>query len=230
MPVWREWDLTVDADAVLRGQGADPAIIRGRSAILVSVAERAIREGSHLIKPEVLFRRLAVDRVAHERITLEGNGILQGKLLAQHLAPASEAAVILCTIGDDLETRASETMAHDPVFGLALDGLGSAYVEALANAACRRFEDDAKVESLQTSIPLSPGMIGWSVEEGQPQIFHLLPSEEIGVRVTASWVMLPRKSLSMVLGIGREMVEAGRTCDYCTLREACRYQDHYASR
>lgn len=228
MPVLREWDLVVDADAVLRGQGADPAIIRRRSAMLVSVAERAIREGSHLIKPEVLYRRLAVDRVVHERITLEGNGILQGRLLAQHLGPASEVSIILCTIGDALEELASETIAHDPVFGLALDGLGSAYVEALANAACRRFEEEAKAASLQASIPLSPGMIGWTVDEGQPQIFGLLDSEEIGVRVTPSWVMLPRKSLSMVLGVGTEMVEAGKTCDYCTLRETCRYQDHYA--
>ena len=228
MSILREWDLVVDADAVLRGQGVNPAIIRGRSPRLVSVAEHAIREGSHLIMPEVLYRRLAVERVVHERITLKGGGGLQGKLLAQHLAPASEVAVILCTIGDALEALASETISHDPVLGFALDGLGSAYVEALANAACRRFEDEAKAAALQTSIPLSPGMMGWSVEDGQPQIFGLLRSEEIGVRVTPSWVMLPRKSLSMVLGIGTGMVEAGKTCDYCMLRETCRHQDHYA--
>ena len=228
MPVLREWDLVVDADAVLRGQGANPAVIRGRSPSLVSTAERAIHDGSHLIKPAVLVRRLAVEGVVHERIKLEEGAGLQGRLLAQHLAAASEVVVLLCTVGDDLEELASKTMMSDPVFGLALDGLGSAAVEALANAACRRFEDEAKAAALQTSIPLSPGMIGWSVEEGQPQIFRLLPSEEIGVRVTPSWVMLPRKSLSMVLGIGTRMVEAGKTCDYCTLRETCRYQDHYA--
>jgi len=101
-------------------------------------------------------------------------------------------------------------------------------VEALANAACRRIEDEAKAVALQTSIPLSPGMIGWPVEEGQAQIFNLLNAKEIGVCVTPAWVMLPRKSLSMVLGIGTRMVEAGKTCDYCTLRETCRHQDHYA--
>jgi hypothetical protein len=39
--------------------------------------------------------------------------------------------------------------------------------------------------------------------------------------------MLPRKTLTMVLGAGPEMTAAGRTCDYCSLRDVCRYQDHY---
>jgi len=111
MPTWREWDLAVDAEAVLRAQGANPAVIRSRSASLVSIAERAIREGSHRIKPAVLYRRLVIERVVHERIVLKGDVTLEGRLLAQHLAPASEAAVLLCTVGGDLEEHASETMA-----------------------------------------------------------------------------------------------------------------------
>jgi len=228
VPVWREWDLAVDTDAVLRGQGADPAVVRSRSVDLVLIAKRAIREGSPLIRPKVLFRRLALERVAHERVTLEGGAILQGRLLGQHLAQASEAAVLLCTIGEDLEQRASETMPCDLAFGLALDGLGSAAVEALANAACRRFEDEADLAALQTSIPLSPGMMGWPVDQGQSQIFSLLKAEEIGVRLSPSWVMFPRKSLSMVLGIGTMMAEAGKACDFCALRDTCHYRDHYA--
>lgn len=195
MPVLREWDLVVDADVVLRGQGANHAATRDCSPNLVSTAERATRDGSHLLKPEVLVRCLAVEGVVHERIKLEERGSLQGRLLAQHPAAVSEVVVLLCTVGDDLEELASKTMMSDPVFALALDGLGSASVEALANAACRHFEDEAKAVGLQASIRLSPGMIGWPVDEGQPQILRVVRSDEIGVRVTPAWIMLPRKSL-----------------------------------
>ena len=227
MPIQREWDLIVDADQVLRGQGADPKAIRTRSLRLVELAEQAILKGSALLKPKLLYRRLKVDGVVHERIQLEDGTELRGKLLTQHLAPASEVLVILCTIGADLENKVSEVMKTDMVYALALDGLGSAGVEALANAACRRFESEAEEKQLETSIPLSPGMVDWSVEEGQPQIFELLSAEDIGVSITPSWVMLPRKSLSMVLGIGDQMIDAGTTCDYCSMRETCCYQDHY---
>jgi hypothetical protein len=228
MPVVRDWDLIIDADQVLRGQGADPAAIRSRSPKLVEMAARSIVEGTPFLKPSLLYRRVGIESVRHERIKLEGGAELRGKLLVQHLAPASEAILILCTVGAELDTLISETMNTDPVFALALDGLGSAGVEALANAACHRFEVQAKESHKTTSIPLSPGMIDWPVEEGQAQIFGLLPAADIGVSLTPSWVMIPRKSLSMVLGIGEQMISDKTTCDYCSMRETCRYQNHYA--
>lgn len=227
MPVELEWDLRIDADQVLRGQGADPTVIRQRSPRLVDLAERAIEEGTPLLKPAMLYLRWAVEGIRHESIHLEGGAELQGKLVAQHLAPARELLVILCTIGAELEEKISQVTSEDLVYGLALDGLGSAGVEALANAGCRRFEMEAVAAGFETSIPLSPGMLEWPVEQGQPQIFGLLQEEDIGVSLTPTSVMVPRKSLSMVIGIGESMV-SGTTCDYCGMRATCRYQDHYA--
>lgn len=114
------------------------------------------------------------------------------------------------------------------VYGLALYGAGSAAVEALANAACLYFEEEAAQLGWQTTIPLSPGMIGWSVEEGQPQIFSLLDGSQIGVRLTESAVMLPMKTLSLVLGVGSDLNRMGTTCDYCTMREICKYSSNHA--
>ena len=113
--------------------------------------------------------------------------------------------------------------------GLALEGVGSAAVEALANAACNYFEEKAHEENLGSTIPLSPGMIRWSVEEGQPQIFKLLDTDEIGVSLTTSYLMLPRKTLSMVIGIGADIKAGGKTCDYCQMNETCVYQHQYTS-
>jgi hypothetical protein len=154
--------------------------------------------------------------------------MLTGSLLAQHMAPAQQVALMVCTIGQALERRIAALMRSEPSYGLALDGFGSVTVEALGVAACARFEEQAAREGLHTGIPLSPGMIGWPVDEGQLQIFSLLDTERIGVRLTESAQMIPRKSTSMVLGIGRQPFSEGRACDFCALRETCRYQDHYA--
>ena len=222
------WDLNITADDVIRGQGADPAVIRARSAHLVGVAERALEEGLALVRPRVLERRFPVESFRHQQITLGGGLALKGELIAQHLAPAQELAVVVCTIGRDLEERVSEVMGREVVYALALYGVGSAAVEALANTVCRRIELEAAGRELGTTIPLSPGMIGWPVEEGQPQIFGLVDGAEIGVTLNPGGVMVPLKSLSMVVGLGHDLVAGGRTCDYCTMKETCRYQDHYA--
>lgn len=216
-----------NVDDVLRGQGADPAVIRERRPALVRQAEQAISKAVSLLEPKVVYRTLDVQSVRHEHLELTNDARLTGKLVAQHLARARQVHVILCSIGTSLEKYAAEMWATNAIYGLALDGAGSAAVEALANAACRRFENQAALLGWQTSIPLSPGMVDWTVNEGQPQIFQLLTGEPLDVSLTESMLMLPRKSLTMVLGVGPEMEAGGRTCDYCSLKKVCRYQDHY---
>ena len=228
MPVLRSWELELDADLVLRGQGADPAAIRRRSGALVAIAEEALAQARPLLSPAVAFVERSVSCLRHERLELEGDGALTGALVGQHLGGAERVAALVCTIGAELEQRATRVMAEDPSLGLALDGCGSAAVEALANAACRQFEAEAQGAAWQTTIPLSPGMIGWPVEVGQPQVFALVDTEGIGVRLSPSGMMSPRKSVSFVLGMGRGVSQGGRACDYCHLRSSCRYQDHYA--
>jgi hypothetical protein len=228
MPVLTDWSLAIDVDAVLRGQGADPDKIRRRSPRLVEAAGQALEKAIVLLAPQVLYERLSVKEVRHEQVHLQGGEHLQGGRLAQHLGGARELAVVLCTIGDALEAYTSEIAKENIVYGLALDGVGSASVEALANAVCASFEAEARESGLQASIPLSPGMVGWPVEHGQPQIFDLLDPAEIGVQLTANMLMIPRKSLTFVLGFGEKMNESTRTCDCCSLQDTCRYQDHYA--
>jgi hypothetical protein len=227
MPIWNVQDLDFDVDAVLRGQGAEPGAIRARSPRLVETAQRALEEGRALIKPQTLFRELDVETLRHERLILDDGLTLSGTLVADHLGPAEGVVLILCTVGQALEAQAAEISKDDIVYGLALDGVGSAAVEALANAACKHFEDQAHERQWQSSIPISPGMLGWSVEVGQPEIFEILEPAQIEVSLTEYGLMMPRKSLTMVLGFGPDMKTGGRTCDFCAMKETCRYQDHY---
>jgi hypothetical protein len=165
--------------------------------------------------------------MTHEKLTLEGGFSLKGPLIADHLGPANQVLLMISTVGDSIEKYAAEVMNDNVVLGLALDGVGSAGVEALSNAACRYFEDQNQKNGINASIPLSPGMLGWPVDMGQKQIFDILNGQEIGVRLNESFIMIPRKSLSMVLGFGEDMHMIGKTCDYCSMKDTCRYQDHY---
>jgi hypothetical protein len=227
MELQQKLDLIYDVDAVLRGQGADAAILRARRPGLVKVAEKAKQDSFSLLNPKVVYQEFKVDEVQHERLLLQGGQRIDSKLLTQQLAAANRVIVILTTIGMELEERVSKIWDEDMVYALALDGAGSAAVEALANAACLYFEKVAADEEMQISMPFSPGMVDWSVSDGQPQIFQLLGEAGSTVQLTPSSIMIPRKSLTMVMGIGAELKASGRTCDFCTMRETCRYQEHY---
>ena len=228
MPILADWDLSINVDQVLRSQGADPQMIRERSPKIVEAAEWALSEGLSLIQPRVLYESYEIEELRHEKLRLKNGSELTGSLIAQHLGPASSVVIVLSTIGSALENRSNEVSSEDLILGLALDGLGSAAVEILANANCNFFENQASSLNQSTSIPLSPGMLGWTVEVGQREIFDLLDSDKIDVSLTESMLMIPRKSLTHILGMGADMLELGTSCDYCSLRETCRYQDHYA--
>jgi hypothetical protein len=229
VPLLEDIKFEINVDDVLRAQGADPHIIRGRKPYLVEVTEATLKEGFPLLRPMVMYERFGAESFKHETLKLANGGSLKGRLVAQHLAPAEEVIVILSTVGFPLEKRSIELVKIDPVAGLALEGVGSAGVEALANAACNYFEKESLERGKNTTIPLSPGMAGWPVDQGQDEIFSLIDSKAIGVTLTPSYLMLPRKSLSMVIGIGEDILSEGTTCDYCTMKETCRYQDHYSS-
>lgn len=224
-----EISLKIDIDQVLKAQGADPQIIRKRKPQLVKIAKSALERGLPLLDSKVIYRELNVVSLRHERLLLENQSELKGKLIVEHLASAAKVIVILCTIGSRLEEYSLRKIKSDPVAGLAMEGVGSAAVEALANAACAYFEEKAAEENLGSTIPLSPGMIGWTVEQGQPQIFNLLDTKEVGINLTPSSLMLPRKTLSMVIGVGPDIKTGGRTCDYCNMNETCQYKHQYAS-
>jgi hypothetical protein len=227
MPELINLDLAITVDQVLRAQGAKPAVIRERSPRLVAIAEQALHKGLPLLQPRVLYEALAIEAVIHERLKLEGGLSLRGRLIAQHLMPAQKVVAICCTVGPELENLAADLLPVDTMLSLALEGVGSAAVEALANLVCARFERLHEGQGLQATIPLSPGMVGWPVEEGQPQIFSILEGREIGVTLSPSFMMTPRKSLTMLIGLGETILVKGSTCDYCSVRETCQYKEHY---
>jgi hypothetical protein len=232
MNILRNWNLNLTADHVLRSQGTDPDVIRDFKPKLYEIAEWAVREGTPLLDAKVIQKNYLVIRLIHQKLELHAHyedkhQFLSGSLIADHLATADKVTVIVCTIGDTLERLAAEMMGTDPYLGWALDSFGSAAVESLATQACNQIETQIRAEAMESTIPISPGMIGWPVDLGQAELFKLVDPTQIGVSLSRNYQMQPCKTLSMVIGIGRKIMKHGRTCDYCAVKTTCQYQNHY---
>lgn len=226
MPLLEHLPLELDVDVVLRAQGADPDVIRARRPALVQAAEDALSDARPLLAPRVLYETYAVADVRHKAITLAGGAKLRGTFLAEHLAPSREVVVAVCTVGKAIEDHISHLFGVDPVMALAVDGVGVAAVEALSVNTARFFEEQAAARGWSVTVPLSPGMEGWTVEEGQPQLFDLVDAGRIGVSLTEHCLMRPSKSLSLVVGLGPDVTSKGTPCDYCAVQATCRYRRH----
>ena len=227
---WIKEDLPIDVESVLRGQGANPEVIRSRRPRLFSMAERALDEGKELLRPAVLYRQLQVKETRHDQLILENQFKLSGEIVSRHLISVQSIIAIICTIGKELENYASRFSDSNLSYGLALDGVGSAGVESLANAVCNYFEKENLKKGFRTTMPLSPGMLGWPVEKGQPILFEILQPGKIGIALNPQYMMSPRKSVSILIGVGKELGNSGNPCDYCAMNAICRYKDQYGRR
>jgi hypothetical protein len=219
-----DFPLEITVDMVLRGQGADPVKVRARKPVLVDLAEQAIHKGSPYIKPIVVSGKYSMDRVSLDGIQLEHGTHLNGTLISEHLTHAEQVVIAICTIGMGLEKTIISTANNGDVpLSLALDGLANAAVDCLSLKVCQQIEADALKDGLHTTIALGPGMLGWPLEIGQPQIFHLLQPDESIVQLLPSMLMIPRKSSSMLIGVGSHVQKTGQACQYCAVNGTCRY-------
>lgn len=217
-------DLNLHSDQVLRAQGMDPAAVCGSHPRLVEISEKALQAGLPLLSPLAAYRRLKVEGFKHQRLFLEGGSTLTGELISSELAGAEALIAAVCTVGEQVNRHISQIFPEDPALALALDGLASAAVEALAARLCREFEAAAAAEGTKAGHPLNPGMAGWTVEAGQPQVFSLLDASMIGCSLTGGGLIQPLKSLSFVVGLGATLDSSRSSCDFCTMAERCFYR------
>ncbi len=227
LEIWDDFELSLSADDVLRGQGADPVLIRQRRPRLVTAAEQAIILGVGLLHPLAAVQDVEVKAFRHEKLLL-GAGRLSGPLISSQLSTAARVAAVVCTVGEEIQHTIRQLESSDMILALALDGLANAAVDDLSRQICTRLSERAAEENLKTSTPISPGAPDWPVEIGQPEVFALVDAGPIGVSLNPSALMSPRKSASFVVGLGAEMTPV-EPCQICNLQDVCRYRQASAN-
>ena len=158
-------------------------------------------------------------------LQIEGDIILSGKELSKHIKGATHICAFVVTIGEDIEEAASSCMnSGDHLLGYLLDRAGSFAVESMAKNA----EDDLRralaPEGLSVSMRFSPGYCDWPIEE-QFKLAQIIDFAKAGVILTKSCMMIPRKSISAVVGIGpKELFSKIRSpCSVCNMK-VCDYR------
>jgi hypothetical protein len=226
VPVIRDVPLSLKTREVLRRQGFQRySKIRPEIKILIRELLASVKK-AHLLEPAIAYEIYIITELSQQQLSLEGNPVVHNPLLPSLLAKAKELAIAVCTIGPKLENQAADYFNHgEPLRGTLLDGIGSAAVDSLTEEVCKFIASEASSRGYEASSPISPGMPGLPITE-QWQLLKLVPAEEIGVSLTSSGIMVPRKSVSMVLGIGPQMAKWTRAeiCVRCHLKKTCPYR------
>jgi len=221
-------DLELTHADVFRVQDVDSVLVRERRPSLYTLTEQALEESKTLLQPELVYRRLAVQRVEHNRMRLDGGYSLKSKILVERLAQAEYIYTVIGTVGKRISERASLAMSENQfAYGYALDCCGTAALQKLAHRFTSWIESTSVPEGLKVSRRFSPGSHFWPVSQGQPEIFMILDDRNKIVRLTPSNQMIPIKSISFILGVGKNLKITESECSDCSLRNRCTYRNRF---
>jgi hypothetical protein len=148
-------------------------------------------------------------------------------LEAPRLIPESgELTAVGCgavTIGSRLEARISSLFAEKRAsLAMALDQLANEMLFAVMRRMQDRMLSECNRRRLSMAGELRAGDPGLDLS-AQAVVLRLARTDRIGVAVHGDGLLTPIKSLSAVLGIGRDLPEARWSrCDSCRFKDKCK--------
>jgi hypothetical protein len=189
--------------------------------------EQAVEEVHAAAAPAAGWDFFPIEAFDGAGAVLEGGVRIGGGPFGRFMENAFEVAIVIATVGPEVDARIDATNRDGDAFtALLMDELANWAVDQTRQEVLRTIRRGAEAAGLHVGVPISPGQSGWSVRD-QKVVFALLDGGALGVTLTPSMLMTPIKTVSTAVGIGMEpvgpMVEGKVPCDFCSLKERCRY-------
>jgi len=203
MDIFSVDSLSLDADSVARR-------LRGARHDLV---QHLVVAAQGVLRPKAAFRVGYVDEKAEDGVVIDGVSF-RSRVLRRNLEGIGRVFPFVMTVGEAFDRIIDQT--SDLLEKYLLDEIGNLALRE----ACRLFEDHLRSTfALEKISCMTPGSLeDWPIEE-QKNLFSLLSGVEsmLGVRLTESLLMIPRKSVS---GIYFPTEVSFSSCQLCP-REHC---------
>jgi len=228
MKIIKNIKLKIDEEEVLRYQGYHRNKAGKTDEMILETTRKEIEQGYCLFEPKGIYSKLMIRNISSEgRINLENGLYLEtNNSMINLLRGTSYLAFGLSTVGNCLEEKVAELFAKNEYpKAMALDAVGTVASKFLSNYIQSLICQEAKEQNFQTTKYFSPGSGDWNINQ-QKIIFQIIPADKIGVKLTGSCTMIPKKSLSWVIGIGKEIIIPSKGDDSCKicLAENCQFR------
>lgn len=146
------------------------------------------------------------------------------RIITNQLKKSEHAALFVCTAGAGIGEWSKKLMKEgDLMMGYVVDVVGSETVDGAMDIIQKRLEENMMNNGLHITERYSPGYCDWQVSE-QQKLFSFFPDQFCGISLSPSSLMYPIKSISGVIGIGKDVKRNGYACNMCDL-ENCIYRD-----
>ena len=186
---------------------------------LISVYEKELLK---VIEPKFIFERFETAEISDgvdvgkDSLFLPGNGI------KNHLAGCKSAVLLCATLGQGVDKLIRQLQISDMTKAVIVDALASAAIEQVCDYAEKEIKDNVKGYYLTSRF--SPGYDDLPLDIQKEFLSLLSAQKRIGLCVTDSMLLTPKKSVTAIIGLSEKEADNHRSCENCNLKETCKYR------
>ncbi len=143
---------------------------------------------------------------------------IEGSVVRKHLAKAERVIFLAATVGEALEQAVTRHFDEgDYAHSVLLDAAATTAVEQVCDACESMLRPQTAKEGFTMRWRFSPGYGDWDIH-AQPELLRLTKGDIIGISLTESLMLCPRKSVTAVIGLvrGDEADNGPHGCAACT--------------
>ena len=134
-------------------------------------------------------------------IKMDSPSCIVGEKIRKHLALAEKVVILAVTVGAAVESQIQEYFKQGKYsHSLLLDAAATTAVEQAADDMEKAIRQQVTPLGYQMLWRFSPGYGDWDIHF-QPEMLRLSQAATIGISLTESMMLLPRKSITAIIGL-----------------------------
>ena len=216
--------VTVEKSEVLRYLGHNRQEIDND---LNSKINQCIKETKNEIDTKYVYqiydikKDLNLNTVQFENTNL----ILKSKDISELLRDCDKCVLMCATLGFNIEKNIRRYSYNNLTKGIIIDACATTSIEEVCDLVQDSILDKVAKEEKSLTMRYSPGYGDLDISANRDILNVLDAHRKIGVTVTNTGIMIPRKSVVALIGITNEKIgKVKRTCENCSNRFNCEYR------
>lgn len=212
--------IQVDKSEALRYLNYKNSNIDDETARLLDESIKELKEISELKYVYEIFDIL----IENNNIIFKNSNIkIKSNDLKELFKTSDKAAVMAATLGFRVEQKIKYYSLTNLTKGVIFDACAASYIESLCDYAEAEIKEIALKYGLSTTFRYSPGYGDVSISHQESILSSLNAQKHIGLTVSDSSILIPRKSVTAFIGFTNSKVKIKKSCVNCNLFNNCSY-------
>ncbi len=165
-----------------------------------------------------------LDKCENELLKAIEPRLLTGNSILNHLKGCYGVILLSATLSMGADKVISEHQINDMTSALILDSMASTAIEQVCDAAEKEIKEKINKDNFMT-WRFSPGYGDLPITLQREFVRVTDAEKRIGLTVNEGGILLPRKSVTAIIGLSKEPIpKQRRGCAYCNMNKTCQFR------